>query len=310
MGNPVRLGLIGAGSWGRNYIKTIKGVENAILTWLVSQNPKSRLLVDPSCTILSDWRTLLNKKDIDGVIIATSALLHAEIAIAALSSGISVMVEKPLALSLDEAIHIEKAVQKSGLLVLVDHTYLFHPAFEMLKQKAKDFGKITFVETAGWNWGPFREGISPLWDWGPHDVAMCLDLFGVFPERIEAREVESKDFPQGKGQIVNMRLEFPQGVIANITVGNMYSPKMRHFVVGFGENVLIFDDLSEKQLVLRNRNEEISIEVSPKPPLTQAVETFVWAIKGKSDPRVGISLGVDVIRVLDSVEVLFKRIRK
>ena len=62
--------------------------------------------------------------------------------------------------------------------VKVNHVYLYHPMYRFLKEIVKDKNKINSIYSFSGDNGPFRKDISPLWDWGPHDIAMCLDIFG------------------------------------------------------------------------------------------------------------------------------------
>ena len=62
---PLRLGLIGAGPWGRNYIRTLKGLDGVRLSRLASRNPDSAGLVGPDCTISEDWRDVMETSGIE-----------------------------------------------------------------------------------------------------------------------------------------------------------------------------------------------------------------------------------------------------
>jgi predicted dehydrogenase len=137
-----RLGLIGLGSWGRNYVATLQDFPGAKLTRVATRNPDAPALAGPKCKIQEDWRELLKAKDLDGVIITSPAPLHAEQLDAALDAGLPVLIEKPLTLDSSQAKRLlEKAKKKKGY-VLVDHIYLFHPAYEELKNRAKALGPI------------------------------------------------------------------------------------------------------------------------------------------------------------------------
>lgn len=298
---PVRLGLIGAGNWGRNYIKTINVLQGVELTSLVSQNPESTSLVSPHCQIYTDWRELLREDSVDGVIVATPATLHVQITLAALFAGLPVMVEKPLALNVEDAMRVRQASVETGVLIMVDHTYLFHPAYQTLKQKLKKW-EITYIRSQGWNWGPFRKEIDPLWDWAPHDLAMCLDLLGEVPKAIDATQLDTLDTPEGKGRIIKISLKFPCGTFADIIVGNIRTPKKRSFTVEFNEKTIIFDDCIDKKLGIRTQNNIEFLEISDELPLTRAIKVFVAGIRGKEDPRFGVTLGVQIVQILTKID--------
>lgn len=307
MNHLIRLGLIGAGRWGRIYIKTLNNLSGVELTRLYSSNPESAAVVGPTCEITCDWRALIKAGDIDGVIIATPPALHAEMVEAAVTTGLPSMVEKPLTMDLDAAVHLQKVVKQSGALVLVDHVYLFHPGYIALKEQAKALGPIRSIQSVGGNWGPFRPDVPVLWDWGPHDVALCLDLLGEMPTAVDAVRQLARETNEGYGEIVSLQLDFPSGVSAMITVGNIMQEKKRLFAVYFDGHVLMLDDLAEHKLIMRafkggtlaDQTFGTPISVSADLPLSRAVEAFVAGINGGSRESFGIALGVDVVRVLN-----------
>ena len=74
-------------------------------------------------------------------------------------AGLPVMVEKPLTMNLDEALHMQEIVEHTGVPVLMDHTQLFHPGYVMLENKAEELGPIRFIHLVGGSGGPFRPDV-------------------------------------------------------------------------------------------------------------------------------------------------------
>ena len=91
--SDIRLGLIGAGRWGRIYMNTLDQMADVALSALASSNPQSRDLVGEDVALHEDWRDLVNAGGVDGVIVATPPASHAEIVHAALEAGLPVLVE-------------------------------------------------------------------------------------------------------------------------------------------------------------------------------------------------------------------------
>ena len=132
-GGRVRLGVIGAGRWGRNIIRTLRGMSAADLAWVASRNPTAREFAGRGCTVEEGWRGLLRRPGIDGIAIATPPALHAEMTAAAISAGLPVFVEKPLTCDVGEAERLlDLAAARRGY-VLVDHVHLFSHAYRELK---------------------------------------------------------------------------------------------------------------------------------------------------------------------------------
>ncbi len=93
----VRLGLVGAGAWGRNYIRTIAGLTGVVLARAASRNPDTQSLVPPDCVVTPDWRELVGATDLDGLILAVPPKVQAAIAEAAVRARLPLLLEKPIA---------------------------------------------------------------------------------------------------------------------------------------------------------------------------------------------------------------------
>ncbi len=294
----VRLGLIGAGPWGRNYIATIGRAKGVSLERMASRNAEARALAGQGCTVSHDWRAVAEASDIDGVIIATPPPSHAAIARAALAAGRAVLVEKPLTQDLSEARALGQLAARVKACVLVDHIHLFSPAFVALKSRVLALpGPLTLVGEAG-SMGPFRAETPVLWDWGAHDVAMCLALTGSMPRSVSARALERRTVEGELGEIVALELAFDEGTRAAITVGNLMQRKTRRFSVEAGDTKLVYDDLAEAKLVVDEGHGSKPVAHGAEKPLDAVVAAFTAAIGEHSRDRRGLELGIQVTEVL------------
>ena len=300
--SAVRLGLIGAGRWGRNYISTISRLEDVELGCVASRSDAARPLVLPSCPVTSDWRELARRADLDGVIVATPPRLHAPMAEVCLRAGKPVLVEKPLTLSSAEAKALQETAASTGCWAMVEHTHLFHPAYRRLKRLLPELGPIERIRACAGNRGPFRRDAPVLWDWGAHDVAMCLDLLDRLPDRVQARRIETSATADGLGETVELTLGFG-AVEASITVGNLFDTKRRRLDVVTSGGTLTYDDLAASPLVVAHAGgEPEAVEVDASLPLTRAVIEFADAIRAGGNDGRSLALGVDVVTVLERAD--------
>ncbi len=293
----IRLGLIGAGPWGQNYIKTIKGLGGVTLSRLASRNPQSASLVDGGCRISENWRDLLDAGDLDGVIIATPPQHHAKMTMAAIDAGIAVLVEKPMTLSTSEAEAVLNAATVKNAIVRVNHVHLYSAAWQALKREAASLGPLTAISTVAGGPGPNRADVPVLWDWGSHDVAMCIDLIGGQPDTVKVDIIEAS---------AALALELNFGpVTARIAISNKAPEKQRLLTAVYGGGELIYDDRLEG-------GEKLRLKATPQDPggtflledgtpLERAVLAFADAIqRGDFDPA-DIKLGQHVVRVLEEL---------
>ncbi|MFH0907582.1 MAG: Gfo/Idh/MocA family oxidoreductase [bacterium] len=305
---PLRLGLIGAGRWARIYAKTIATLPDVCIARIARRSSAPPDFAPAGVEFTTDWKAVATARDLDGVIIATPPALHAEMALAAVQSGLPVLVEKPLAMNLGEAQRLRDASVKHATLVMVEHTHLFSPAFREIMKIATGLGPVRGTVSEAGNWGPFRSDIPILWDWGAHDVAMCMALTGAMPARARARIEESRMTPDGPGETVSIHLEFPGGVISDIRLSNMLSGKTRFLSAYFDSCCMLYDDVSPVKLA---RLAPVTPPTSPdrataQPvaapagmPLTVAVREFCAAIRIGATDRSSLDLGVNVVDVLE-----------
>lgn len=307
MDQPIRLGLVGAGRWGRVYIKTLSSVEGIELSWLASKNPESLKLVGPKCRVTPNWRDLIDAPDLDGIIIAAPPEFHAEIALSAIKAKLGVLVEKPLTLSLSQAEALYDAAEQENALVIVDHIHLFNPAYRKLKELVSSYKPINFIRSIAGNRGPFRKDTPVLWDWGTHDVAMCIDLIGSTPVEVKAKRLDYKETSEGFGETLSLQLFFKDGIQADIVIGNTMNEKKRILEVNFREKVLVFDDLSKEKLKVHAFSEGVlepgkAIDVGQEPPLTVAVKEFANVLRRRRTNLESLKLGVEVVRTLSRLD--------
>lgn len=303
MAAAVRLGLIGVGRWGRNIVRTVSGLGGQFaLAAVASSNPATAALVPPGCQLFDDWRAMLNGGGLDGVVIATPPAVHAEMALAAIAAGIPVLVEKPLTMDVAEAEAVVKAAAAAQVAVMVDHIHLYNPAFRRLLELAPGLGGIRAVHSRAGNRGPYRADSSVLWDWGPHDAAMMLRLFGRAPERVVARRLESASVDGAMAELVSLTLDFG-GVAAEARLGTLMD-RCRQFVVEGEAGTLIYDDFAADKLVFQPagaRSAE-AVMVAGAAPLECLIREFAAAAAGLAPPDDGLDLGLQVTRMLAEAE--------
>lgn len=310
----IKLGLIGAGRWGRNYIRTIAALDGVRLTRLASRNPGSTGLVDADCVISADWRDLLVAGDLDGIIIAAPPATHAGMTAAAIDACVPVLVEKPLTMDVALARQLLDQARARRSLVMVEHTHLFHPAFEELCRQRPTLGAIRAIRGEAGNHGPYRKDVPVLWDWGPHDIAMCIAVTGTVPRAAAASRDEQRPVDAGVGETIRLHLVWGDGVAADIRLSNI-ADKCRRFTVLCERGVLVYDDLALHKLMIYPPQESAAlpagegkvVAVAQAFPLTCAVRGFADAIAAGRTEHPSLALGVEVVGVLADCAGLIDR---
>ena len=143
--NPsLNLAIIGYGYWGKICFKTLKNIPNICIKYIVTSQ-KTLTTIPHSTHLLESWESLINKDDLDGVIIASPSSTHFKIAKAFINNKIPVFIEKPMTLCIKEANELLKLEKKYKQPVVVDHILLFSPAFDFEPVKISGISKLNFV---------------------------------------------------------------------------------------------------------------------------------------------------------------------
>jgi predicted dehydrogenase len=301
---PVRLCLLGAGRWGKRYISTIADMAEVKLVALASRNPQSSDLVGSDCRIYGNWREAVNAPDIDAIIVVTPPEHHAEMALAAIAAGRPVLVEKPLTLDMGEAQMIADAAAKSGVMVCVGHIHLHSGGYREVKRRLAQIGRLLHIRAAAGNWGPFRADITPLWDWAPHDLYLCMDLAGRAPFHVTCDASAPGKIDGGWAGNYVLDIDFGTDLTANIRVGNMMPEKTRRLEIEGSEGVLTYDDVRQS-LTLSHDGTTEKLSFSSQKPLERQIATFAAAVRAGRLQDPTLQQGVDSVSILHRAAPIF-----
>ncbi|PYP46686.1 MAG: gfo/Idh/MocA family oxidoreductase [Gemmatimonadetes bacterium] len=317
----LKLGVIGAGAWGRNHVRTVGGLAEAQLAAVCDADAKVREFVArqyPAAHVTADAADLLGR--VDAVVIASPAATHARFALQCVEAGKPCLVEKPFALSVQDAEAVARAAADAGVPVLAGHLLVFHPAVERLRALVQggDLGRIYYLYGLRVNLGQVRADENALWSFGPHDVSVALYLLGDAPIRVAA---QGKSYLQPKVEdVVFLTMEFGSGVLAHVQLSWLDPHKARKLTVVGAKKMVVFDDMEAREKLriydkgvdrppdygsygeaLSVREGDIFIPKIPNvEPLAAEVGHFIRVARGEEPPRAGAEDGVRVVRVLDA----------
>ena len=303
----VRLGLIGAGKWGQNYIRTLKMLKTAKLIKIASRHNEASKFIDDECKITSNWKDVASSRELDGIIIATPPSSHLKIAKFAIEHGKNLIIEKPLSLNFEEAKEFLMFAKGKNLQIKVNHIHLYHPAFRVIKSISKIY-KIKSIYSKGGSNGPFRSDIRALWDWGVHDIAMCLDLINMIPIVKDANYLKKEEGINFNKELVRLKLSFNNNINATIETGNLMQIKTRILKVNYGKFNLIYDSQSSNPLNLdecynsyfKNNFKEL-FNLRKETPLYILLDEFIKGIKVSSKDKSDLNLAINTLKILEEV---------
>ena len=319
--NRLRLGVIGAGAWGRNHVRTVAGLADAELAAVCDLDAKVRERVGrqhPSAHVTADVADLLSR--VDAVVVASPAGTHATLALQCIEAGKPCLVEKPFALSVHDAEAVARAAAARRVPVLAGHLLLFHPAVERLRALVQggELGRIYYLYGLRVNLGQVRADENALWSFGPHDVSVALYLLGEAPVRVAAH---GRSYLQPKVEdVVFLTMEFGSGVLAHVQLSWLDPHKERKLTVVGAQKMVVFDDMEAREKLriydkgvdrppeYRSYGEAQSIRegdifiprIPNVEPLAAELGHFARVARGVEPPRANAEDGVRVVRVLDA----------
>ena len=279
---------------------------------------------DPNKTQASHYSTLyqvpihtlediINDASIHGVVIATPAHTHFELAKRCLKAGKAILVEKPITLNLEEAQALQKQARENSACLMVGHLLHYHNAFIKIKELNAQgiLGKIQAIYANRVNLGKFETEKDIWWSYAPHDVSMILSLINEMPTKVVAQE--AKYLNHTVSDITHAHLTFPKGEQAHIVVSWLHPYKEQKLTLICENSMLIFDDSQpwESKLQLYPyppewidglpkpcQSQMQTIALAPSEPLKKQIEHFLECITHKTTPITDAQEAIRVLEVL------------
>jgi predicted dehydrogenase len=312
----LRAAVIGAGSLGRHHARNYAELEREgrlVFVGACDSNAESlaKVAADNGCAAFADWRELLEK--IDAVSIATPTETHCEIACAFLKQGVHVLVEKPIASTLEEADKMIAAANESGAKLMVGQLERFNPAMVALRPHVT---QPLYFEIHRVSPFPNRSlDVDVVLDVMIHDLDAVQWLVG---EDVKVSGIHAVGIPviSDKVDAANARIEFENGAVANITASRIGTEKIRKTRF-YQTNAYVVLDYATKFASLTSLNPDAAhpllgisvarLEINDVEPLRAEITAFLDAIENDTAPpitgddgRRALALAVGVLEKIDA----------
>jgi predicted dehydrogenase len=317
----VRVGVIGAGAWGKNHVRTLATLPETELAAVCDLDAAVRERVarqHPGAFVTDSPAELL--KRVEAVVIASTARTHAELGHAAVAAGVPALIEKPFALTVADAEGLAEAAAARGVPLLAGHLLVYHPVVERLRQLVTDgaLGSLYYLYSQRVNLGQVRPDENALWSFGPHDVSMALFLLGDRPRTVAA--LGRSYLQPGIEDVVFLTMTFDSGVVAHAQMSWLDPHKERRLTLVGSRQMAVFDDMVPREKLriydkgverppeYRSWGESLSVRegdifiprLSNAEPLAVQLKHFAQVVRGQAAPRADAADGVRVVRVLEA----------
>ncbi len=329
-GNCVRVALVGCGYWGPNLARNFHQIADSCLVACCDLDERALSKMRPlypNTRMTTDFESICRDEDVDAIAIATPARSHHALTKAALQSGKHVLVEKPLALSSQEASELVALAEARGCVLMVGHVFQYNPAVRYIKQLIVngELGQIYYLYSTRVNLGRVQSDINALWSIAPHDISILLYLLESEPEWVSA--CGATYLTRGVEDVVFVDLGFPGGILAHVHVSWLDPSKVRHMTIVGSKQMVVYDDVADEGKVrlyekgvyrkdepgfgefqYRVHSGAIIIpRIDLVEPLRLECQHFVECIKEKRRPETDGVHGLQVVRVLEAAQASLKQ---
>jgi predicted dehydrogenase len=326
----IRIGIVGYGYWGPNLLRNFNSAADSQVLAVAEPRTDKHVLIKklyPGVTCLSDADELFNYPEIDAVAIATPVFTHFNLAKKALLNGKHVLMEKPMTSSVAEARELIELAEKKGLMLMVDHTFLYTGAVQKIQQLIENgtIGTPRYFDSIRINLGLFQPDINVLWDLAAHDISILSFLIQEKPVSVNATGISHTR--NGIENIAYMTVNYKSDFIAHFNCSWTSPVKVRQTLIGGDKKMIVYNDLepSEKvriydtgyeckeeeeeknKILVDYRTGDIYI---PKLPSQEALlgvaNDFIASIKTNKPPLSNASLGLQVVQILEASQQSIK----
>ncbi|MEH2251106.1 Gfo/Idh/MocA family protein [Nostoc sp.] len=328
MTNQIKIAVIGVGRWGVHLLRNFLADPQVNVVAVVDPHPerlaavKQQFNLDENVVLTTQWQDLKKVPGLTGVAIATPATTHYALIKDALQQGYHVLAEKPLTLDPAECRELCQLAEQHHLILMVDHTYLFHPAVERGKTvvQAGKLGDLRYGYATRTHLGPVRQDVDALWDLAIHDIAIFNAWLGQIPVKVQAtgRVWLQGCGEQGLADLVCLTLTYPDGFQAYIHLCWLNPDKQRRLGIVGSLGSLIFDEMSRSspltllhgefeqqgnQFIPVNQR-QVVLELEPGEPLGRVCSGFVVSILNNTPLEVSSGwVGAQLVEILAALTV-------
>ena len=322
----LRLGVVGVGSLGFHHARILASMPGIVMGGVHDSNAVRREEVASRLGVPAHASVAALLDDVDAVVIAVPTIVHEEVALAAIERGVHILVEKPIAPTLDAADRIVGAADAADVLVMIGHVERFNAALRACEPYMEEPLFVESHRLAPFN--PRGTDVAVVLDLMIHDVDLVLSLMKRPVSSVSAVGVPVLT---PSVDIANARLEFEGGGVANLTASRVSLERMRKIrffqrsgyisldlAAGRGEYLRLKPGVAAQMALLgttppagaaaqapigiEDLVERLSFQGDGAEPLARELERFIAAVRGEAavpvsghDGRRALAVALDIV---------------
>lgn len=314
-----KIALVGTGKIAVTHIRAIKMLEGVEIAALcdINEDVVKPLAEENGVPYFLDYKDIPGNVECDAVLINLPHFLHCESTVFFLENGINVLLEKPMANSVEECDKMIDAATKSGKKLAIAHIMRFYRPIRQIKKiiESGELGKLTMISDMRnedyyvpsrpkWFLNKKLSGGGVTMNFGAHFFDKVFYLLGTYPTEVYANCTNLKE---GYDIESNAQIfaKFPDGISATFMVGgHQYVPQQCHYI--FTEGALRTDGM-EVSMMRKGETEWTELESTyDSKSFAREIEAFVNYVNGKESDIPTAEYGREVIA---SIEKVFEGLR-
>lgn len=305
---PLRAAVIGLGAMGTNHARVWAEMPGVTLAAVADVRPArvKQVADERGVRGYGDHRLLLDEEALDLVTVAVPTRAHLEVGADVIAHGVPLLVEKPLAATLEEGRRLRDLAAGAGVTLTVGHIERFNPAVQELKRRlaAGELGRVFQVHAR--RVGPFPQrvrDVGVVLDLAPHDIDVMRFLLGAEVTRVQA-ETEQRINTEHEDMLAGL-LRFSNGVVGVLDVNWLTPTKIRELSVLGERGMFVVDYLARELTFYTNDHADDQggdwaarhlkgvsegpvhlLDVEKREPLRVELESFAAAVRAGTPPAV------------------------
>src|SRR5882724_11210352 len=291
----LRVGVIGAGVMGSNHARVLAGLPDTMLVGVVDPLPAQRARAGElaGCRTFESLEELI-AEGVDAVTVAAPTHLHHEIALACIARNVHLLVEKPIASSVEEGRDIVTAASRAGVTLMIGHVERFNPAVAAIKQAISGEDILSIAITRVGPFPPRMSNVGVVIDLAVHDIDLISWFTGSAIVEVQPQLSSAK---AEREDIALLQFRTASGVLAHINTNWLTPFKARTVHVATKRKYVIGDLLTRQVTECYGFQPDGSysmrhLSVGHAEPLRAELTAFVRAIREGTPPPVTGEEGV------------------
>ena len=317
----LRVGVVGYGYWGSKHVRVLDSLPEVGVT-VIDADPDRCMHARRTFSRVDSASRLDDAlSDLDAIVIATPPSTHVALAQQAMSAGLHVLVEKPLALTTDGCRQLMDVADSGDRILMVGHTFEYNAGIWKLREivQSGELGELLYVDLARLNLGLYQADVNVIWDLAPHDVSIANLLLGSRPTSVAATAEAHLRGP--REDVGHLQLHYEDiDVTAYIRVSWLDPAKVRRVTVVGDRKMCVSNDSSNEpirlydigveppaedgrlhEMPLQYRYGDITLpRVNFQEPLLVQDSHFVECVRLGDRPRTDGENGMAVVSVLEA----------